>query len=529
MNLARVSQILSGFLLFFSLVELVPLAVSWFEAPPVAKGIDAKMGFLSGSAIGLLLAGLFHLAGRGARPEFFRREALLVVALAWLLASGVGALPFLWSGALPTAPDALYESVSGLTTCGGTVFTSGPNFAVEDLPASILLWRALLHLMGGLGILLMFLVLLPIMGAATGKSLLASEATGVAAETLSPRMQEQAHALFRVYLGLIVLDTLGLWWLGMSGFDAFCHACATVATGGFSTRNYSIGQYGSVGIEVWTTAFMFLGACNFILLHDLVRARFRNPLLLWRNDEFRFFLGCTVVAVAFVAFRLHAWGQRMEDPALGRVHDYGDLLVCLREASFNVVSYITTTGFATVDFQNWPRVTILVLILGVLMGGCTGSTGGSVKALRVLVTWRLLAYSLRHFIRPKSVEKIKLDGEALSATTMTAVLSTTLLWLLVLAAGTLVMSLDPRLDLLSSLTANAANMANCGPALTAVRETAPGLFAVANTGDLNLGPYGGYGGLDGWTKLLLAAQMLFGRLEIYTLLAVLAPMFWRRT
>ena len=526
MNLAQVARILSGFVLFFSLSQAIPLAVAIWGDGEGAPGLSPIEGFTAGMTVGLLAALLLWLAGRSQRQGFFRREGLAAVGCAWALASLLGAVPLVWSGAIPRLVDAWFESVSGLTTTGASVLGAQHTARIESLPHSILLWRAMLQWLGGLGIILVFIVLLPAMGV-TGKNLLISEQVGVSGDAVTPRMQEQGRALFRFYLVLTLVEAVLLLVAGMTSFDAVCHAMTTMATGGFSTRNSSIGAYHSVAIELIVIVFMFLAGANFSLMIASLRPGGRpRPLL--RNPEFRVYTALVLGLILVIALVLRLSGQTLPDQALGIERDYGNFGRCLRDAAFQVVSIVSCTGYASADFQCWPKVTLILFVLMMLIGGSTGSTAGGLKVLRLIVSAKLMAYALRRFIRPKSVEKLKVGTEVVPDGVVSAILAMVLLWLTSLTLGTILLALAPGLDLLSALSANATCMACCGPAITEVTVQAGGEMVIANAAHLNLGPYGSFGDLADWGKVVLCLQMILGRLEILAPLALLAPSFWRR-
>lgn len=519
MNIARIARLLAGFVLFFSLVQVVPLVLALLEAP---GKFDARAGFAGSMVIGAAVAGLLWLSGLGASDEFRRREALAVVAFSWLLAGVLGGLPFIWSGAL-SGVDAVFESVSGLTTTGASVFGASVTPAVEDLPPSILFWRSLLHFVGGLGIVLVFIILLPAMGV-TGKNLLSSEQTGVTTDLSEPRMVDQSRALFRCYLFLTVACLLSFWLAGMGWFDAICHGFSTTATGGFSTRNLSLAAYQNPAIEMVAALFMFLAGCNFAWFVALVREPGDARSLL-RTPELRCYVG--IVGASILITTLSLWLSGAKLPDIEGSRDYASFARCLRDATCNVVSMFTSTGFASADFQNWPRLALAVMVLGMLFGSCTGSTAGGLKMLRITVCAKLIAYHVRRFVRPKTVERLKLGGEVIADPVVSSVLAIAVLWIALIGLGAMVFALDGRLDLQSCVTASASLMGNSGPALTPVLQQGDALI-LANPGKLNLGPYGSFGDVLGVVKVWGSFQMLLGRLEILTLLVLLSPGFWRR-
>ncbi len=421
MNLAQVARLLSGFILFFTLIQTIPLVVALVE-PGTLNGIHPVGGFVAGLSLGLLVSGLLWLGGRNAPTQFFRREGLTVVGFAWLMAGALGAIPLQWSGALPHGADALFESVSGLTTTGASVLGTAENPNTEDLPHSLLLWRSMLQWMGGLGIILVFIVLLPAMGV-TGQNLLTSEQVGVSKDDTRPRMRDQARFLFRIYLTLTIAAFLALKLLaGQSFFDSICHAMTTTATGGFSPRNGSVGAFDSLTAELIILVLMFLGATNFLLMYNAVRYRFRNTGDVLKNSEFRLYLVLTLGLVAAVTLILWTSGGTVPDVTVGS-KDYNSFGRSLRDASFQVVSILTSTGYATSDYQAWPKAAVVIMLFCMLIGGCTGSTAGGLKILRLLVSVKLIGYTVRHFIRPKSVEKMKLEHEVLPNRVISAILA----------------------------------------------------------------------------------------------------------
>ena len=516
MNLGRVSQVLAGFVAFFTLAQGVPLVLALNETPQ-ASG-SAPVGFLASMVLGCVVVLLLWIAGRGAPRDFFRKEAICVAGIAWFLASMLGAVPFVWSGLLPDAADALFESVSGLTTCGGTVLASAGNAPPEEVAKSLLLWRAMLQWLGGIGIVLIFVALLPSMGA-TGKGLLIAESVVVSTDSDQPRLLNQSRGVVAVYVFLTAVCVLLLMYVGGMGlFDAVCQSFATLATGGFSTRS-SIARFESLGAEVVLTVFMFLGGCSFTVMAASVRDGWTGIRGMLRTSEFRVYTLFTLLTIGGVTIDLMRGGVSF-GPAL-------------RQSSFNVVSMLTCTGFATADFHAWPPLSLIVIFACTMVGGCTGSAAGGMKQVRILVCLKLLAYTVRHFVRPKSVERMRLDGEVMEASTISSILALVLLWLLTILIGALVIAFDQRLSFAGALSASSSMLGNCGPALATVHPDAlangiPAMgVAVAVVGP-NIGPFGGFGDLSGWTKIVMSFEMILGRLELLTLLALFTPSFWRR-
>ena len=488
MNLAQVARILAGFTLFFSLIQGIPLAMEFLNPPAstVIPAIDAKRGLMISIGAGFLTSLLFWTAGRGAKIQMFRKEGLVVVGMAWLVAGLLGAIPFSSSGAMPTVADALFESVSGLTTTGATVLGATDTPKIDSLPDSLLLWRSLLQWLGGLGIILVFIVLLPAMGV-TGKNLLSSEQVGVSSESLRPRMQQQARWLFGVYITLTTLATL------------------TYA---------SIGSYELLSMEIAVIAFMFLAGCNFSLILTTARTGVAKPLAIFKNPEFRMYLGLIIVLVLGATFVLWEDGS-------ANYQNFGD---CMRDAAFTVVSITTSTGYATANYQNWPVAALLIILFCMFVGGCSGSTAGGFKVVRLLVVYKLIVYQLRHFIRPKSVEKIRVGHDVIPNSITAAILAILILWIGSVAVGALALSLDSRLHIFDCL-ATSISMSSCtGPSITAV----DGANMLVNSAGIDVGPRGSYGDLRPWSKILMCFQMVLGRLEFLVPLALVTPSFWKR-
>jgi trk system potassium uptake protein TrkH len=517
MNLAQVARILAAFTAFFTAAQ-VPLLL-WALVEPAAGNVSAAAGFTASIGVGATMWIWLRLAGRGGQGELYRKEAIAVAGIAWVLAGLLGAIPFQWSGLLPAAWDAIFETISGLTTCGATVLGSGGRPTIESVPGSLLFWRALTQWFGGLGIVLVFVALLPAMGV-TGKNLISSESVGVGTNSYQPRALEKARLIAGIYLGLTAACALLLVLVGGFGaFDAVCQAFTAVATGGYSTRG-SIADFDSLGAEVVLTGFMFAAGASFAFVATHWRSRWRGLPPLLRSGEFRIYCLVTAGVVGACTLALVRAGL-----------PFG---TALRQAAFNGVSMLTSTGFATADFQAWPAMAIVVLFCAMFVGGCTGSTAGGIKQVRLLVTLKLIAYTVRHFVRPKSVERLKLDGEAIPAAVISSVLAIVLLWLVCVVLGAIALTFEPRFDFLSAFSTSASMLGSTGPALCMVEPASAahtamhGGAAAVLAGAPNLGPLGGFGDLPDWTKALLCFEMVLGRLELLTLLALFTPSFWRR-
>lgn len=514
MDLAQVARMLAGFAAFFTLAQVPPLVLALQEPP---FDYDATGGFIASMIAGAVVALLLWYLGRKPAGPAFRREAIAVAALAWFLAGLLGAIPFWWSGLL-TPIDAIFEATSGLTTCGATVLHSGDNPRLEEVPHSFLLWRALTQWIGGLGIVLVFVALLPAMGG-TGRSLIASEAVGVASDSFQPRALKKARMIGTFYVAATACCALLLGLIGgFPWFDAICHSFTTLATGGYSTRA-SLAEFDSVAGEIVIICFMFVGAISFATWLMSWRTPWKGLRTLAHTGEFRLFLILVVLVIASISLAL--WNAGVP---------FG---TALRRAAFNGMSILTSTGYSTADYQAWPTFALAVLFCCMLVGGCTGSTAGGMKQVRLLVVLKLSAYTIRHFVRPKSVERVKLDNVALPAAVISDVVAVLFIWAIGLVVGALLASLDPKLNIVSAFAASTAMICSTGPSFTivdpgSVTAALEGGVSETLAGTANTGPFGGYAELSPWTKVLFVVEMVLGRLELLTILALLTPGFWRR-
>ena len=424
------------------------------------------------------------------QKELSRRDGLGVVAFGWLFAGIAGAFPFVLSGTIASPVAALFETVSGMTTTGASVIP-----ILETVPKGILLWRALTQLIGGMGVLILVVAILPFAGAG-GMQLYRAEMPGPTKDRIEPRMASTAKMLWGVYVILVVALIVLLRFGGMDWFDAVCHSFATLATGGFSTRTASIAAYDSVYVESAVTGFMLLAGINFSLHYRALRGEFVHW---WRDGEVQFFLGFLLACVGFGTLVLH---QTRAVAGVG----WG---ASFREASFTCASLVTTTGFVTGDYDRWPIVLKPMLIFLMLLGGCAGSTAGGIKVGRIHVMLRAIARDVRLFIQPQAVIPIKLGRKSLDNDVLRSILSFVALYLLVALAGVLAM-LPFSPDIQTAGSSVIACIGNVGPGFAAV------------------GPTLNFAGIPDAGKAILTLLMLVGRLELFTVLAIFMPAFWRK-
>lgn len=415
------------------------------------------------------------------------REGFAVVTFGWLTFAVFGALPYLLSGAISSPLDALFETMSGFTTTGSTILAD-----IESLPRSILFWRSLTHWLGGMGIIVLSLAILPMLGVG-GMQLFQAEVPGPTADRLKPRIQDTAKLLWGVYVIFTVLETLLLMAGNMSFYDAICHSFATLATGGFSTRNASIAAYDSAYIDWVITLFMFLAGVNFSLHYYALKGRIGEY---FRNEEFRFYLLITFSAVAILM-----WMNQ------GTVYD--SVVDNLRYSAFQTASILTTTGFATADFELWPVLTQYILLFLMFIGGCAGSTGGGMKVARILLLLKHGTVQLYHLIHPRAIRLVKLGNNPVDQDVMQAILGFFALFMGVFVTASFLMAASG-MDLISGAAAVIATLGNIGPGLGSI------------------GPVDNFAHVSAFGKSVLIFCMLLGRLELFTVLVLFLPSFWRK-
>ena len=478
MNSRFVTFILGWLLLLICAFLCLPLLASlvFRESPEPWVAAIASAG-----VIGLLLVRVRPPADRHIRP----RDGFLVVSGAWIAASIVGAVPYLLTDVLGPV-DALFESVSGFTTTGSTVITD-----TTVVPRALLVWRAMSQWLGGMGIILFTIAILPLLGIG-GMQLFKAEVPGPVADKLRPRLATTARTLWMVYVGFTAAEWVALRLAGMSGFDALCHSFTTLATGGFSTRNTSVGEFDSATIEWIIIFFMLMAGINFVLHYRLLIGRVKE---VWRDAELRYFLGAIAVAAVIITATTHEAGARFADT--------------FRDAVFQTLSVLTTTGYASTDFELWAPFPLIVLLCLMVLGGMSGSTGGGIKSLRALLAVSSLRTTLHRLIHPHAVRPVKYGGAVVSETVLSGIWVFLTAYLLIALIGSAVVAAYGY-DLLTAISAGLTSIGNVGPGLG------------------QIGAYDNFAHFPGLVKMVLAGCMLFGRLEIFTLLALLSREFWRR-
>jgi trk system potassium uptake protein TrkH len=479
-NFRPVLRILGILVFLLGIMMLTGLPVSWYFQSDdwqalLWSGLICMAGGLA--AWFLVPAGSMHIA---------KREGYLIVSLGWLVVALLGTLPYLMSGALSSLGDAFFEVVSGTTTTGASVIND-----IEAVPQGILYWRSLTQWIGGMGIIVFTVAIFPLLGIG-GVELFVAESPGPTSDKLHPRISETAKRLWLIYVGMTVV-LVGLLHLGgMTFYESVNHAMTTVSTGGFSTKNSSMAAYPSPFIQYTVIVFMFLAGNNFTINYLALKGRFSR---VWASDEFRAYLATVIFFSVFIAFFAKATGAESWEKAF-------------RDSAFQVVSIMTTTGFVTANYTDWGAgVTMLIFIL-LFVGGCAGSTSGGIKMVRHLVFIKNSYLEFKRLLHPQAIVSLKLDGQNVRGRIITHIIIFLLVYLITFLLGSVVLSFMG-LDFLTAIGATATCLGNVGPGVGKV------------------GPVDNFSWLAPEVKWVLSFLMLLGRLELFTILVLFTPFFWR--
>ena len=487
MQLRSVLFILGVLLACLGFSLLLPLGISLWYGDGALKGLLASLVIISGG--GLALA----YGNRSDSPLNLRlRDGFAIVGLCWIAASFAGGLPFVLTSTA-SLTDAVFEAASGFTTTGATIFGD-----VESLPKGLLMWRSLMHWLGGLGIIVLALIILPLLGVG-GMQLYRAEVTGPTPDKLTPRMQDTALMLWKVYCLMTAVLTILLAVAGMDWFDALNHSFSTVATGGFSTKNASIAAYPQASIQWILVLFMFCAGVSFTLHALCLRGQCRVYL---RDREFRFYAGLLFLGTLCIVINL-------VDHDFFPLGSLKELETVTRAAAFQLVSICTTTGFVSENYAPWPPLSLAIILIFTLMGGCAGSTGGGLKVMRLVTLFRMAYQEIFRLLHPHSVRHLKIGGRPVAPEIVAGVVGFFILYLIILVLCTLVLTVQD-IDLLSAFTASLTCLSNVGPGLGSV------------------GPVDNFSHIPNVSKWVLTLCMLLGRLEIYAVLVLLVPEYWRK-
>lgn len=479
MNYSIIRYILGWVLLF----------ESGFMAMPCVVGAiyQEKSGFsFLITALACLVVGFLLTRWKPKNMVYFAREGFVIVALSWIVMSAFGAVPFVLTGEIPNFVDAMFETISGFTTTGASILTD-----VEALSHASLFWRSFTHWIGGMGVLVFLLAVLPLTGG-YNMHLMKAESPGPSVGKLVPKVRDTAKILYIIYFVMTIIEIIFLLFAKMPLFDALTTSFGTAGTGGFGIKNSSIGDY-SVAIQVIVTVFMILFGVNFNAYYILLLGK--NKKNVFKMEEVRWYFGIILVCILIIAFNIKSI--------------FGSFGVAFQQSSFQVASIITTTGFSTADFDVWPQLSRTILVVIMFIGACAGSTGGGIKVSRVIILLKTVKQEMGYFIHPRSVKVIKMDDKAIEKDTVRSVSAFMVTYVIIFGFSMFILAFD-NLDMVTNFTSIAATLNNIGPGLELV------------------GPTGNFSVFSPLAKCVLIFDMLAGRLELYPLLLLFTPSVWKK-
>lgn len=417
----------------------------------------------------------------------YARDGFAIVAIGWLLLSFFGALPFYFSGNIPSLVDGFFEASSGFTTTGSSILKD-----VEALSKGMLFWRSFTHWIGGMGVLVLVMAILPAVGAGN-LQIMKAESPGPEPGKLVPKIKQTAKLLYGIYIIITIAEIILLKIAGMPLFDSFIHSFGSVGTGGFSNKSLSVGSYNSVAIEVIITIFTFICGANFALHYQLLKGNIKD---FFKDEELRLYTFIVIASIIIITFDIH-----------GNIFkSFGE---SIRHSSFQVVTIITTTGYSSTDFNTWPTLSKMVLLLLMFVGGCAGSTAGSIKNIRILLLFKSIKRDFMKIIHPRAVYSVRVGGKTVSEKILSEVLGFFFLFMIVFCGAVLIISLEGK-DFITTISSVATALGNVGPGLGLV------------------GPMGNFSDFTVLSKITLSLCMIAGRLEIYPILLLAFPKFWSK-
>lgn len=478
MNYSIIRYVLGHVFKFASFFMLLPMLVAIYY--------QEKIGlYFLGCAVATFLIGMLLTSKKPKNKNFFSREGMIVVSLAWVLLSIIGAFPYYLSGCIPNFTNALFETVSGFTTTGASILNE-----IEVLPHCMMFWRCFTNWIGGMGVLVFIMAILPYLGA-SNLYLMRAESTGPSVGKLVPKMQKTAFLLYSMYIGLTIVEIVLLLLGGMPVFDAVCDSFATAGTGGFAVRTDSIASYNTY-IQVVITIFMFLFGINFKFYFLILTRKLKDAFQL---EEVKWYVIIYAAVVILITLDITT--------------DVSNLAISLRDSAFQVSSIMTTTGFATADYTQWSGFSQTLLVLVMCVGACAGSTGGGIKVSRVLIYIKSIKKELEYQLHPRSVRMIKIDDKTIEHDVLRSTKAFLIIYIVVGVVSLLIISLD-QFDLVTNFTAVIATLNNIGPGLGMV------------------GPNGNFLAFSDLSKFVMMFDMLAGRLEVIPMILLFTPGTWKR-
>ena len=480
MNYPIVFKVLGNVIKYEALIMILPLIVAIYYGGGEAVSFTVTIVIML--FMGIILSNI-----KPKNKTFYAKEGFLTVSVCWIVISLFGSLPFYISGVIPSFVDCIFETISGFTTTGATILTE-----IESLPKGILFWRSFTHWIGGMGILIFTLALMPSIGGTT-IHILKAESPGPTPGKIVPRIKQTAKIMYLIYFVMTIVEIVLLLCAGMPLYDAFIHAFGTAGTGGFSSMNSSIGSYNNVYIEVIITTFMLLFGVNFNVYFYLIAGNVKQA---FKNEEVKYYISVVLIAMLIIAFNIKGMYG-------------GSLKEGLRQSSFQVASIVTTTGYATANFDLWPTLSKSILALLMLTGCCAGSTGGGIKTVRIVLLFKAIKRKINKIIHPRMVNSVKLDGKVVDDEIISQVALFIFAYASIIVIAVLLVSIDG-MDMETTVSSVIATIGNIGPGFKVV------------------GPMGNFSSYSSFSKIVFSFCMLAGRLEIYPMLVMLIPSRARR-
>ncbi|MBO4711870.1 TrkH family potassium uptake protein [bacterium] len=483
MNILTILKPLVLILFFVSLFMAIPAATALYYDETAAFQTFVQTMF----SVAAVCAVSFYFLRRWQIHRVALKESFILVVLCWFSVSFISALPFYISDAIPNFSEAFFETVSGFSTTGATILTD-----IESLPKSMLMWRSLVHWLGGMGIIVLAVAVLPLLGVG-GLQLLKAEAPGPTVDKISPRISETAKILWGIYVGMTIVEAMLLNFAGMNYFDAFIHSFSTVSTGGFSSKNDSIAAFPSPLVQWIIIVFMILSGASFTLHYKLIMGKAKQ---IFKSTELKVYLVIILVVSVLVTITLY-------------LKDIYPLKDSFRHSMFQVSSILTTTGFATADYEMWPNFAQFLIFMLMFLGGCSGSTSGGIKLIRIVTLVKLAFNEMKYLIHPKAVMPIFIDGNVIKKDMIYSISAFVFLYMCMVLFTTFICAVSGE-DLITSFTA----------ALTTVGNVGPGFGKIGPTDNFHF--------FSDWVKWFLSAAMIIGRLEVYTVMVIFTRAFWKK-